>query len=94
MRREPIEKICLNHHVDALLHITAKDEKTWLWAAMDYAEGEWLPERFALRFKTAEIAREFKQSIDDAVVSWNWIEIRIASAFTCINDELERHIHA
>uniref|UniRef100_A0A8D9BSU6 E3 SUMO-protein ligase RanBP2 n=1 Tax=Cacopsylla melanoneura TaxID=428564 RepID=A0A8D9BSU6_9HEMI len=69
MRREPIEKICLNHYVDSSLHITAKDDKTWLWAALDFAEGEWTREQFALRFKTPEIAIEFKRAVDEALHS-------------------------
>ncbi|RZF48683.1 hypothetical protein LSTR_LSTR016674, partial [Laodelphax striatellus] len=67
MRREMILKVCLNHFLTAELNFQPKDDKTWLWCAIDYAEGEVAQEKFALRFKTADIAAEFKDAVDKAL---------------------------
>ncbi|XP_066584768.1 E3 SUMO-protein ligase RanBP2-like [Prorops nasuta] len=66
MRRDQIFKLCLNHFVTADLNITAKDEKTWCWNAADYSEGEIEYMQFACRFKTSEIAQQFRKAVDDA----------------------------
>ncbi|XP_014473686.1 PREDICTED: E3 SUMO-protein ligase RanBP2-like [Dinoponera quadriceps] len=66
MRRDHVLKLCLNHLLSADLEFTAKDEKTWLWNAADYSEGEIEYMQFACRFKTSEIAEGFKRAIDDA----------------------------
>ncbi|KAG8267441.1 E3 SUMO-protein ligase [Homalodisca vitripennis] len=66
MRREPILKICLNHFLTAGLAFTAKDDKSWLWSAQDFSEGQLTNEQFCLRLKTAEIASEFKAAVDSA----------------------------
>lgn len=65
MRREHVLKICLNHYVTRELKVLPKDDKTWLWSAADFSEGEVHQDRFALRFKTPDIANEFKRHVDD-----------------------------
>ena len=64
MRREQILKLCLNHFVLPNLELKPKDEKTWMWNAADYSEGEIEPTLFACRFKTSDIANDFKDVID------------------------------
>ncbi|KAG7199455.1 hypothetical protein KM043_014081 [Ampulex compressa] len=66
MRRDHILKLCLNHLILPDLEFTSKDEKAWLWNAADYSEGEIVYMQFACRFKTPEIAAEFKKAIDNA----------------------------
>ncbi|XP_012218383.1 E3 SUMO-protein ligase RanBP2 [Linepithema humile] len=66
MRRDHVLKLCLNHMLTTDLEFTPKDEKTWLWTTADYSDGEIEYMQFACRFKTAEIATNFKQTIDDA----------------------------
>jgi len=66
MRRDHVLKLCLNHLLSAELEFTPKDEKTWLWATADYSDGEIEYMQFACRFKTAEIAMDFKKMIDEA----------------------------
>lgn len=46
---------------------TPKDDKTWLFSAPDFSEGEIQRKQFCIRFKNAEIAKEFKKSIDTAL---------------------------
>ncbi|XP_015598012.1 E3 SUMO-protein ligase RanBP2 isoform X2 [Cephus cinctus] len=69
MRRDQVLKLCLNHFVPENLELTPKDDKTWLWYAADFSEGEIEREKFACRFKTAEIAQEFKKTVDEAISS-------------------------
>ncbi|XP_057333326.1 E3 SUMO-protein ligase RanBP2-like [Microplitis mediator] len=67
MRREQTLKLCLNHFVTTELEITKKDDKTWMWYAADYSDGEIEYVQFACRFKTQEIAQEFKEAADLAI---------------------------
>ncbi|XP_031847905.1 E3 SUMO-protein ligase RanBP2 [Nomia melanderi] len=66
MRREQIFKLCLNHFVLPNLEMKPKDEKTWIWTAADYSEGEIEHTLFACRFKNSDIAKHFKDTIEDA----------------------------
>ncbi|XP_033325702.2 E3 SUMO-protein ligase RanBP2 isoform X1 [Megalopta genalis] len=67
MRREQILKLCLNHFVLPNLEFKPKDEKTWMWIAADYSEGEIEHTLFACRFKTPDIAKNFKNTVEDAL---------------------------
>lgn len=66
MRREKILKICLNHALTPELHFRPKDDKSWLWVAQDYAEGEPKLDTFVIRFKDAEIASGFMKAVDES----------------------------
>ncbi|CAH1128711.1 unnamed protein product [Ceutorhynchus assimilis] len=67
MRREQVLKICLNHWLTTDIEYLSKDEKTWLFHAADFSESELIRDQFCLRFKSAEIAQEFKKAVDDAL---------------------------
>lgn len=59
MRREKTLKVCANHHVTAEMHLDRLPGKlsaqTCLWfTPADFADGESHPERFCLRFRTAD----------------------------------------
>ncbi|CAD6240986.1 GSCOCG00009041001-RA-CDS [Cotesia congregata] len=69
MRREQTLKLCLNHFVTEDLEICKKDDKTWMWHAADYSDGEIEYAQFACRFKTPEIAGEFKEAADLAIAN-------------------------
>ncbi|GFN96053.1 E3 sumo-protein ligase ranbp2 [Plakobranchus ocellatus] len=67
MRRDQILKVCCNHVIDSNLNLQpmAKTEgKAWIWYAMDFSDEEGKMEQLALRFKTAEIANQFKAVFD------------------------------
>lgn len=64
MRREQVLKICLNHALTPDISYTPKDEKTWLFAANDFSDGELSLQQFCLRFKSKEIAQDFIHVID------------------------------
>lgn len=66
MRREQIFKICLNHALTSDINYRPKDEKSWIFAANDFSEGELSLQSFCLKFKTKEIALDFKNAIDNA----------------------------
>ncbi|XP_053601362.1 E3 SUMO-protein ligase RanBP2-like [Plodia interpunctella] len=66
MRREQVLKICLNHTLTPDIIYSSKDDKTWLFVANDFSDGELSLHNFCLRFKTKEIALEFKEAIDRA----------------------------
>lgn len=66
MRREQVLKICLNHTLAPEITYTPKDEKSWLFAANDFSEGQISFHQFCLRFGKKEIASEFKKAVDNA----------------------------
>lgn len=67
MRREQVLKICLNHVLSAEIEYRSKDDKTWLFCAPDFSEGEINRQQFCLRFKTAELAQAFKKAVENAL---------------------------
>lgn len=67
MRREQIHKICLNHVLTSEIEYKPKDAKSWQFVAIDFSEGALEPDHFSLRFKSDEIAREFRAAIDGAL---------------------------
>lgn len=67
MRREQIHKICLNHSLTSEIEYKPKDSKSWNFVANDFSEGTFELDNFCLRFKTEEIAQDFKKAIDDAL---------------------------
>lgn len=74
MRREQVFKICLNHWLTKDVEYLSKDEKTWLFHAADFSEGELSRDQFCLRFKSSEVAVEFKKAIDDALTKLDTVK--------------------
>lgn len=68
MRREQILKICLNHAITCDLKFIAKDERSWLWAANDFAEGVGVMEKLVIRFRGADEANNFMAAVDRAKI--------------------------
>ena len=69
MRREQVLKLCLNHQVAPELELkpmAGADGCAWVWHAEDFADGSSTHEQFAIRFKTAQDAEEFKAVFDGA----------------------------
>lgn len=67
MRREQVLKICLNHALTSDIVYNLKDEKTWIFAANDFSEGELSLQKFCLRLSNKEVALQFKNAVDNAV---------------------------
>ncbi len=73
MRQEKTDKIVANHYIinqDPFCILTNNDGnvKTLVWSAQDSAD-EVAIEQFALRFKTEEIANEFRDAFNEAKAS-------------------------
>ena len=68
MRRERVLKLCMNHRVTPSLNLQMMPSaggKAWMWH--DFSEGlESTHEHFSLRFKTEDIANEFRAAFDKA----------------------------
>jgi Ran-binding protein 1 len=71
MRQEKTLKVVANHLVNPTAELKANSgsDTSWVWVAQDYAEEEPTIETFAIRFKTPEIAEEFKTKYDEFRVS-------------------------
>eukprot|EP00475_Leptophrys_vorax_P025867 TRINITY_DN3620_c0_g1_i1.p1 TRINITY_DN3620_c0_g1~~TRINITY_DN3620_c0_g1_i1.p1 ORF type:complete len:187 (+),score=74.04 TRINITY_DN3620_c0_g1_i1:152-712(+) len=67
MRQEKTLKVVGNHIVNpsVTLRANAGSDTSWVWAAQDFSEGELALETFAIRFKTPEIAEEFKAKYEE-----------------------------
>ncbi|XP_074658273.1 E3 SUMO-protein ligase RanBP2-like [Tubulanus polymorphus] len=73
MRRDHIFKVCLNHNLAREMQLTPMGTQTpcraWVWGAIDHSEdgsgpAELKPETFCIRFRTEELADEFKKTFD------------------------------
>lgn len=67
MRREQVLKICLNHVLTSDIEYRQKDDKTWLFCAPDFSEGEIDHQKFCIRFKNGEVARDFKEAVTNSL---------------------------
>ncbi|XP_033637920.1 E3 SUMO-protein ligase RanBP2-like [Asterias rubens] len=67
MRREQVLKLCANHRItdDIKLESLKSSDRTWVWHALDYSEDEPCHEQFAIKFKTPELAAEFRRRFEE-----------------------------
>jgi len=68
MRQEKTMKVITNHALDPriILNPNAGSDRSWVWSAFDFAEGELKETVFALRFADSEIADEFKTKFEES----------------------------
>ncbi|KAG0590937.1 hypothetical protein M758_1G132100 [Ceratodon purpureus] len=68
MRQNRTLKICANHMVTAATQLQehAGSDKSWVWHAKDYSDGELKEELFAMRFGSVESAQKFKDVYEAA----------------------------
>ncbi|KAJ8030386.1 E3 SUMO-protein ligase RanBP2 [Holothuria leucospilota] len=68
MRREQVLKVCANHYITEHVNLQPNkgSERSWVWRAMDSSDGDPQNEQLAVRFKTEDAAREFKEVVDGA----------------------------
>ena len=66
MRQEKTMKVIANHAIDPRikLEVNAGSDRSWVWSAFDYAEGELVETVFALRFADTDIANQFKEEFE------------------------------
>ncbi|XP_022125731.2 E3 SUMO-protein ligase RanBP2 [Pieris rapae] len=68
MRREQVHKICANHIIVPEMEIKPmkNEAKAYFWVANDFAEESLILEKFCIRFKTADTAKEFFDAFEKA----------------------------
>ncbi|CAH4036250.1 unnamed protein product [Pieris brassicae] len=68
MRREQVHKICANHIIVPEMEIKPmkNEAKAYFWVANDFAEESLILEKFCIRFKTADTAKEFFDCFEKA----------------------------
>ncbi|MCL7031268.1 hypothetical protein MKW94_019376 [Papaver nudicaule] len=73
MRQSMTKKICVNHLVLPTTATTMQEhagsEKSWLWHATDFSDGESKEEVFCVRFGTIASAKEFREIVVKAAES-------------------------
>ncbi|XP_029935968.1 E3 SUMO-protein ligase RanBP2 isoform X1 [Myripristis murdjan] len=67
MRREQVLKVCANHWITTTMNLKplAGSDKAWMWLANDFSDGDAKLEQLAAKFKTPELAEEFKQKFEE-----------------------------
>uniref|UniRef100_A0A8C4DAI0 E3 SUMO-protein ligase RanBP2 n=1 Tax=Dicentrarchus labrax TaxID=13489 RepID=A0A8C4DAI0_DICLA len=67
MRREQVLKVCANHWITTTMNLKplAGSDKAWIWLANDFSDGDAKLEQLAAKFKSPELADEFKQKFEE-----------------------------
>lgn len=67
LRREQVHKVVCNFLItpDVEFHPLSTSNQAWMWAGMNYAEQEPCVEQLAVKFKSPDLARQFKAHIDN-----------------------------
>ena len=68
MRREHILKLCANHQITADMKLMPNEgsDRSWVWStSADFSEEECKAERLAVRFKSEDIAQQFKVKFEE-----------------------------
>uniref|UniRef100_A0A672G1V1 RanBP2-like and GRIP domain-containing protein 3 n=1 Tax=Salarias fasciatus TaxID=181472 RepID=A0A672G1V1_SALFA len=67
MRREQVLKVCANHWITTTMNLKplAGSDKAWIWMANDFSDGDANLEQLAAKFKSPELAAEFKQKFEE-----------------------------
>nr|XP_002663326.2 E3 SUMO-protein ligase RanBP2 isoform X3 [Danio rerio] len=67
MRREQVLKVCANHWITTTMNLKplAGSDRAWMWLASDFSDGDARLEQLAAKFKTPELAEEFKQRFEE-----------------------------
>ncbi|XP_008275426.1 E3 SUMO-protein ligase RanBP2 isoform X1 [Stegastes partitus] len=67
MRREQVLKVCANHWITTTMNLKplAGSDKAWIWMANDFSDGDAKLEQLAAKFKSPELAEEFKEKFEE-----------------------------
>uniref|UniRef100_A0A8C5CPV6 E3 SUMO-protein ligase RanBP2 n=1 Tax=Gadus morhua TaxID=8049 RepID=A0A8C5CPV6_GADMO len=70
MRREQVLKVCANHWITTTMNLKPLigSDKAWMWLANDFSDGYARLEQLAAKFKTPELASEFKQKFEECQI--------------------------
>ena len=60
-------KVIANHAIDPRIKLEPNvgSDRSWVWSAFDFADGELEEKVFALRFADSEVAGEFKKKFNE-----------------------------
>jgi len=63
MRQEKTMKVIVNHAIDPRIQLqsNAGSDRSWVWSAFDYSDGELVETVFAIRLADSETANTFKE---------------------------------
>lgn len=66
LRREQVHKVVCNFLItpDVEFKPLSTSDRAWVWAGMNYADEEPAVEQLAVKFKSSDLAQEFKAHID------------------------------
>lgn len=66
MRREQVYKIVCNFLItpDVMFRPLSMSQQAWMWAGMNHTQEESCVEQLAIKFKSPELAKQFKELID------------------------------
>eukprot|EP00029_Vermamoeba_vermiformis_P013808 TRINITY_DN8736_c0_g1_i1.p2 TRINITY_DN8736_c0_g1~~TRINITY_DN8736_c0_g1_i1.p2 ORF type:complete len:200 (-),score=93.36 TRINITY_DN8736_c0_g1_i1:64-615(-) len=69
MRRDKIYKLAANHYIHKLMKLSEAmgNDKTLVWTATDFADGEPVEEVLAARFTTTQLAQDWKKHFEAQV---------------------------
>ena len=67
MRREQVLKVCANHLITTTMNLKplSGSDRAWMWLASDFSDGDARLEQLAAKFKTPELAEDFKQKFEE-----------------------------
>ncbi|KAE8625397.1 hypothetical protein XENTR_v10006259 [Xenopus tropicalis] len=67
MRREQVLKVCANHWITTTMNLKplTGSDRSWMWMANDFSDGDARLEQLAAKFKTPEQAEDFKTKFDE-----------------------------
>ncbi|KAF4109509.1 hypothetical protein G5714_010582 [Onychostoma macrolepis] len=67
MRREQVLKVCANHWITTTMNLKplSGSDRAWMWLASDFSDGDAKLEQLAAKFKTPELAEEFKLKFEE-----------------------------
>ena len=67
MRQEKPTKVICNHALDPRIELNPNvgSDRSWVWSAFDFAEGELVETVFAMRFADSDIANAFKAKFEE-----------------------------
>ncbi len=88
MRRDQILKVCCNHYITKDMKLLTKDnDRCWVWQThSDYSDEAPRKEQFAVKFKSASVAEEFRKVFQDCsrVISKSDSKSRCAEEHSCV----------
>ncbi|KAK2420785.1 NUP50 (Nucleoporin 50 kDa) protein [Trifolium repens] len=90
MRQSKILKICANHRILPKMTVQehAGNEKSCVWHARDFADGELKDELFCIRFASIENCKKFMETFQEIAESQNNEENEDASAAAVLLENL------